>query len=56
MSATTDVARRPVAPLVRSGLTELAAGALSGWVFTLCRTQPDVARSLGIRSTARIRQ
>lgn len=42
--------------LVRSGLTELAASALSGWVFTLCKTQPDIARRIGIQSTARIRQ
>jgi hypothetical protein len=49
---------RPAAPsaLVASGLTELAAAALSGWVFTLCKTNPDAARSLGIQSTARIRQ
>ncbi|WP_320670101.1 hypothetical protein [Patulibacter defluvii] len=46
----------PLAPLVRSGLTELAASALSGWVYTLCRTQPETARKLGIQSPARIRQ
>lgn len=49
-------ASRTVSPLVRSGLVELAAGALSGWVFTLCRTRPETARRLGIRSPARIRQ
>ena len=43
-------------PLVRSGLTQLAAGALSGWVFTLCRVQPETAAKLGIRSVPRIRQ
>jgi hypothetical protein len=43
-------------PLVRSGLVQLAAGALSGWVFTLCRTQPEFATRLGIRSVPRIRQ
>lgn len=43
-------------PLVRSGLTELAASALSGWVFTLCRTQPQLARKMGIKSVPRIRQ
>ena len=42
--------------LLASGLTELAAGALSGWVYTLARTQPDTARRLGIVSTPRIRQ
>jgi len=46
----------PPSSLVASGLAELAAGALSGWVYTLCRTQPETARKLGIRSTARIRQ
>ncbi|WP_372789516.1 hypothetical protein [Paraconexibacter sp.] len=43
-------------PLVASGATELAAAALTGWVYTLCRQQPDVARSLGIKSVPRIRQ
>ena len=42
--------------LVASGLTELAAGALSGWVYTLARTQPEQARRLGIKSAPRIRQ
>jgi hypothetical protein len=42
--------------LLTSGLTELAAGALSGWVYTFARTQPDAARAVGIASTARIRQ
>jgi len=39
-----------------SGLTELAAGALSGWVYTLARQQPDTAKRLGIESAARVRQ
>lgn len=46
----------PPNALVRSGLAELAASALSGWVYTLCRQQPDVARQLGIQSIPRIRQ
>lgn len=48
----------PDAPslLLASGLTELAAGALSGWVYTLVRTQPETARRLGIVNGARIRQ
>src|SRR3954452_8492318 len=46
---------RPAALLV-SGVTELAAGALSGWVYTFARTQPERARELGIVSTARVRQ
>lgn len=45
------------ARLVRSGLVELATGALSGWIFTLARTQPELAKSrLGIQNPARIRQ
>lgn len=46
----------PVDPLVVSGLTELAAGALSGWVYTLVRERPDIARRVGLRSAARVRQ
>lgn len=42
--------------LLTSGVAELAAGALSGWVYTLARTQPDRARALGIVNTARVRQ
>jgi len=42
--------------LVSSGLVELAAGAWSGWVYTLARTQPELAGRLGIKSTARVRQ
>jgi hypothetical protein len=37
-------------------MVELAAGALSGWVYTIVRTQPDLAARLGIKSGARIRQ
>ncbi|GAB3996622.1 hypothetical protein [Nocardioides marmoraquaticus] len=47
---------RPVSPLVESGLAELAAGALSGWVYTLVTQQPDLARRLGIVDGSRIRQ
>jgi hypothetical protein len=47
---------RPPSLLLASGLTELAAGALSGWVYTLTRTQPDAARRLGIVNGGRIRQ
>lgn len=51
------VARRePPSALVTSGLVELAAGALSGWVYTLARRQPETAAKLGIKSAARIRQ
>lgn len=37
-------------------MVELAAGAASGWIYTLARTQPELAARLGIRSGARIRQ
>lgn len=46
----------PPSLLLTSGLAELAAGALSGWVYTFVRTQPDKARELGIANGARIRQ
>lgn len=39
-----------------SGLTELALGALTGWPFALAIADPERARRLGIRSTARMRQ
>lgn len=42
--------------LLASGLTELAAGALSGWVYTFARQQPERARGVGIKSAARVRQ
>lgn len=51
-------ASKPTVPslLVTSGLAELAAGALSGWVYTFTRTQPEKAREVGIANPARIRQ
>lgn len=39
-----------------SGLLELAAGSLSGWVYTLGRTNPELAARLGIASVPRVRQ
>jgi hypothetical protein len=42
--------------LVRSGLTELAAGALTGWPYALAVSDPERVRKLGIRSTPRLRQ
>ncbi|WP_205695472.1 hypothetical protein [Conexibacter sp. SYSU D00693] len=47
--------KRPSSVAV-SGVTELAAGAASGWVYTLVRTQPELAKRLGIKAPARIRQ
>lgn len=37
-------------------MAELAAGALSGWVYTVARTNPELAGRLGIKSATRIRQ
>lgn len=44
------------ATLIASGMTELAAGALTGWVYTLARTKPEIVARLGLRSTPRVRQ
>lgn len=45
-----------VDPLVVSGLVELATGALTGWLYTLVKTDRERARALGIKSGARVRQ
>jgi hypothetical protein len=50
------VSRPAPSRLVASGLAELAAGALSGWVYTVARTQPELAGKLGIKSATRVRQ
>lgn len=42
--------------LVTSGVVELAAGALSGWVYAAVRYDDEGARKLRIKSPARIRQ
>ena len=42
--------------LLCSGMAELAAGALSGWVYTRAKTRPDEARRLGLKNAARVRQ
>lgn len=42
--------------LLASGFTEVALGALTGWPYALAIADPDRARSVGIRSTARMRQ
>ena len=57
-SSFTTTRMPPMRPslLLASGLTELAAGALTGWVYTFARTQPERAKAAGIESTARIRQ
>lgn len=42
--------------LMLSGLTEVALGALTGWPYALAVADPELAKRLGIRSTARLRQ
>jgi hypothetical protein len=37
-------------------MAELAAGALSGWVYTLATKQPDAAKRIGLKSAPRVRQ
>ena len=48
--------QRPVSGLMVSGLTELAAGALTGWPYALAIADSERAKKIGIRSTARMRQ
>jgi hypothetical protein len=54
MSGTAD--QQPVSGLMVSGFTELAAGALSGWLYALVITDPERARALGIKAPARVSQ
>lgn len=42
--------------VVTSGVLELAAGALSGWVYAAVKYDDDGARKLGVKRPARIRQ
>lgn len=42
--------------LLVSGLSEVALGALTGWPYALAIADADRAKSLGIGSTARLRQ
>src|SRR4051794_11755155 len=42
--------------LVVSGLTELALGALTGWLMAVAVSRPQDLGKLGIRSGARLRQ
>lgn len=42
--------------LLRSGLLEVALGAVTGWPFALAIDDPERAKRLGIRSPARLRQ
>ncbi len=51
----TSPERSPSA-LVTSGIVELAAGALTGWLHALATYDKDRARRLGILNAARVRQ
>ena len=42
--------------LVTSGVVELAAGALSGWVYALALYEQPHARRVGIVNASRVRQ
>jgi hypothetical protein len=42
--------------LVASGVVELAAGALTGWLYTIAKYDVDRARAMGIKNAARVRQ
>ncbi|HEY1449963.1 MAG TPA: hypothetical protein VGF47_03355 [Solirubrobacteraceae bacterium] len=52
----TSASERAIDGLVVSGLAELALGALTGWPYALAIADPQRAKALGIRSTARMRQ
>lgn len=43
-------ARDGIDPLFISGLTELAIGALTGWLYALVKYDPEKAQTLGIKS------
>lgn len=45
-----------ITPLMVSGFTELATGALTGWIFAATIADAEKARQLGVRSPARARQ
>jgi hypothetical protein len=47
---------RHIDGVVVAGLTELAAGALTGWPMALAVNSPDDLAKIGIRSGARLRQ
>ena len=47
---------RQIDGVVVAGLTELAAGALTGWPMALAVSSPDDLAKIGIRSGARLRQ
>lgn len=48
--------RTPNEAMMIAGLAEIALGAATGWPFALAIADPERARALGIRSTARLRQ
>ncbi|AFA73530.1 hypothetical protein GPOL_c25010 [Gordonia polyisoprenivorans VH2] len=46
----------PPTTLAVNGLTELAFGVLTGWVYGATKATPETIRSLGVRAPDRIRQ
>lgn len=56
MAASPEVGAPAVSGLMLSGLCELALGALAGWPYAFAIANPERARSLGLRSAARLRQ
>ena len=48
--------RREIDGVVVAGLTELAAGALTGWPMAIAVNRPEDLPKIGIRSGARLRQ
>jgi hypothetical protein len=48
--------RDGIDPLVVSGFVELATGVLTGWLYTLVKTDPERGRAVGIKSVSRVRQ
>ena len=55
-AAADDISRKAPSGVVTSGVVELAAGALSGWIYAAVRYDRDGARKLRIKSPGRIRQ
>ena len=51
-----DALGDPNRVLLASGFVEVALGAATGWPYALAIADPERARAIGIRSTARMRQ
>lgn len=48
--------RSDLDPLVVSGFAEVAAGALTGWLYTVAKYDKDRARAIGVKSAERVKQ